>query len=52
VEEDEMAEPAVLVRKNRNVCRVLVENPEGKRPLRRLRGRREGNTEIISGGIG
>jgi hypothetical protein len=31
---------------DRGVYRVLVENPEGKRPLRRLRRRWEGTTSM------
>jgi hypothetical protein len=31
---------------NRNACRILVGNPEGKRPLRRLRRRWEDNIKM------
>jgi hypothetical protein len=34
------------IKKSRGACRVLVRNPEGKRPLRRLRRRWEDNIKM------
>jgi hypothetical protein len=33
--------------KKRNACRILVENPEGKRPLGRLKPRRVNNNNKV-----
>ena len=46
IKEDEMDWGVRRMRENRNVCRFLVGNTEGKRPLGRRRRRRENNTKL------
>jgi hypothetical protein len=43
IEEDEMAEHVSCMGEMRNACKILVRKPEGKRPLRRPRGKWENN---------
>ena len=46
IKEDEMGEACGMHGRERNLYRVLVGKPEGKRPLGRHSGKREGNIKI------
>jgi hypothetical protein len=51
MKEDEMGKTCSTGRETRNVCRILVGKPEGKRPLERLTCRWVDNIKIDLGEI-
>jgi hypothetical protein len=52
IEEDDMGWACITNEEKRNVCRLLIGKPEGKRPLGKPRHRRMDNIKTDLGDIG